>query len=221
MTTIRFTAPELATFRFVPGQDVTLAIPNGDDTIKRRYTIRRHDASEQTLDVDAVLHGDGPGARWMAAAAPGDRIDAVGPRGKVVASATADWHLFVADESGLAATAAMLESLGPDAVAVAVVEVADAQEEQAIAAPSGTEITWVHRGAATPGDPALLLRAIGGAPLPSGLGHAYVMAEASVVRVLRDVLTDRGFSPDRVSAKAYWRVGLANAPHGEPIKDAT
>ncbi len=29
----------------------------------------------------ALLHGDGPGARWAGAARPGDELEAVGPRG--------------------------------------------------------------------------------------------------------------------------------------------
>ena len=50
--------------------------------------------------------------------APFSSIAAVGPRGKVVPAPGAAWHLFVCDESGWAATAAMVESLTPGDVAL-------------------------------------------------------------------------------------------------------
>jgi NADPH-dependent ferric siderophore reductase len=222
MTRLRLSAPELADFRSVPGQDLMLAIPRGDgETINRRYTIRRHDPASQAVDIDAVIHGHGPGAAWFAEAAAGDRIGAYGPRGKVVASPTADWHLFVADESGLPATAAMLEALEPTATAIAVVEVADAAEEQAIDLPTGATVTWVHRDGAEPGWPDLLVTAVAALRLPEQSGHAYLSAEMGVVNALRADLGARGFSSDEISPKSYWRRDQANAAHGEPMRDRT
>ena len=77
--------------------------------MKRRYTIRhaRPDAGE--LDLDVLLHGDGPGSRWGATAADGDEIAFQGPRGKLVLT-DADWHLLCGDESALPAIAAIAEA---------------------------------------------------------------------------------------------------------------
>jgi len=36
------------------------------------------------------------------------------------------------------------------------------------------------------------------------------------VSALKAALLDRGWNPDRISAKAYWNRGRANAGHGEP-----
>ena len=55
-------------------------------------------------------------------------------------------------------------------------------------------------------------------PLPRGTGHAYVFAEAAVVNQVRDKLVERGFPAERISPKAYWGRGRANASHGEPLK---
>ena len=67
-----------------------------------------------------------------------------------------------------------------------------------------------------PGDDALFLEALAGVDLPPGNGHAYVSAEARVVRAVRAALSSRGLEPGQVSAKAYWRRGVPNAEHGEP-----
>ncbi|MFI5046240.1 MAG: siderophore-interacting protein [Acidimicrobiia bacterium] len=220
MTRVRLTGPDLGEFRFVAGQDLMLAIPTADgSTINRRYTIRSHDAAARAVDVDVVVHGDGPGARWVVRAAPGERIAAFGPRGKIVPAATAAWHLFIGDESGLPAIAAMLEALPTTATAIAVVEVADAREEQPVDAVADATISWVHRGGVEPGLPDLLVGAVGATVLPDGPGHAYLAAEMGVVAALRAELASRGLSPDAMSPKAYWRRGTANAAHGEPMRE--
>jgi len=222
MTRVRLTGPDLAGFRYVAGQDIMLAVPRGDDgvdTINRRYTIRRHHPDIGAVDLEAVVHGDGPGARWFSRVAPGDQVDAVGPRGKVVASTTAAWHLFVADEAGLPAVAAMLGALPASAGAIAVVEVADASEEQPFDHPAGATVSWVHRDGADPGTPERLRAAVRSVVLPDGPGHVYLAAEFAVVNALRAELEAGGFASDAISSKAYWRRGTANAPHGEPVRD--
>jgi hypothetical protein len=40
-----------------------------------------------------------------------------------------------------------------------------------------------------------------------------------VVSAVRDLLLGRGFEAERVSPKAYWRRGAANARHSEPLRD--
>ncbi len=124
MRRITVTGDDLDGFEYLPGQDLMLAVPTTDDaTINRRYTIRAHDPLARTVVLDIIAHDHGPGGRWARTASPGDRIDAVGPRGKVVLSETADWHLFVCDESGLPAAASMLEALASTTTAVAFVDV--------------------------------------------------------------------------------------------------
>ncbi len=86
MQRLELTAPELDGFGYMPGQDVMLLVAaEGRKPVRRRYTIRRFDAAARPLTLDVVLHGDGPGERWVRAARPGDRIEGIGPRGKVFA----------------------------------------------------------------------------------------------------------------------------------------
>ncbi len=216
---------DLRGFEFAPGQDIMLAVPldagtTDGATINRRYTIRRADPQAGTLDLDLVIHGNGPGARWATDAVVGSALTAVGPRGKVVPDADADWHLFVCDESGWAATAAMVESLPATGRAVVVADVAGEDEQQPLEAAAPVYFAWCNRDGGAPGRSDQVVAALDALTLPEGRGHAYLSAEFSVVRTVGAWLAEHGFAPDDVSPKAYWRSGTANAAHGEPLRDA-
>ena len=217
---LELTAPELDGFGYWPGQDVMLLVAaEGNRPVRRRYTIRHLDRARQRLTLDIVRHGDGPGERWVQAARPGDRIEGIGPRGKVAAAPDADWHLFMGDESALPAIFAMTEALPGDSMATVVIEVPEAADEQDLSAPARTRLTWLHRLSGPPGEPAALAAEAAEVEFLPGHGHAYLMGEAKVVLALREVLTGRGLPPEQISPKAYWGRGRGNAGHGEPPRD--
>jgi NADPH-dependent ferric siderophore reductase len=223
MQRIELAAPELDGFRYRPGQDVMLLVDvDGRRPVRRRYTIRYLDRARLALTIDVVLHGDGPGERWVRSSRPGDHIEGIGPRGKVFPNMSADWHLFMGDEAALPAILAMTESLPGDCDATLVLEIPVTDDEQDFSAPARTRVTWLHRLSRPAGDPAssLLVAEAADVELPPGRGHAYLLGEASVVLALRERLAARGFSPDQMSPKAYWGRGRANAGHGEPAKDS-
>ena len=221
MQRLELSAPELDGFGYEPGQDVMLLVAaDGSRPVRRRYTIRRLDLAERLLTLDVVLHGDGPGERWVRAARPGDRIEGIGPRGKITTAAAADWHLFIGDESALPAIFAMTESLPGDSVATVVIEVPDPADEQELLAPARTRLTWLHRLAGPAGEPAALVAEAAEVELLPGSGQGYLLGEAKVVLALREVLASRGLPQDQMSPKAYWGRGRANAGHGEPARDA-
>jgi len=220
---IVLTAPGLEGLRHQPGQDLMLRVPlGGDRVVNRRYTIRSFDPAQKAVTIDVSVHGAGPGTDWISSARAGDRIDAIGPRGKITVRPQADWHLFVADETGLPGALAMMEALPATANASAVFEVDTAADEQVFAAAPGAsfDVRWIHRaGESVPGDHDAMLAAVAATELPAGVGHAYVAAEAGVVRSITKALTERGVSQEQISGKAYWRRGLPNAEHGEPTKE--
>ena len=221
MQRLRLTAPQLDGFGYLPGQDVMLLVAaEGNRPVRRRYTIRHLDAADRLLTLDIVLHGDGPGERWVRSARSGDRIEGIGPRGKITTSATADWHLFIGDESALPAMFAMTEALPPDRPATLVLEVPGESDEQDLAARGTIRISWLHRLGGPAGDSSALAAEAAEIELPPGRGHAYLFGEATVVSRLREVLAGRGLGQDQMSPKAYWGHGRANAGHGEPARDA-
>src|SRR6516165_12732145 len=157
MQRLRLTAPQLDSFGYLPGQDVMLLVAaEGNRPVRRRYTIRELDPSARLLTLDIVLHGDGPGERWVRAAQPGDRIEGIGPRGKITTSATADWHLFMTDESALPATFAMTEALPAGRLATIVLEIPEANHEQELSSAAAVRVSWLHRLGAPAGDPGAL-----------------------------------------------------------------
>jgi NADPH-dependent ferric siderophore reductase len=222
MRRLVLTAPGLEELRYEAGQDLMFRVPRGDGAVtNRRYTIRGFDAVRGLVVVDVSLHGAGPGTDWIRAATPGDRIDAIGPRGKVTLKEGVDWHLFVADETGMPGALAMMEALPPNSLAKALLEIDTPEDEQEPDLGQGrrVELDWIHRpDGSKPGDASSLQEALLSAQLPAGRGHAYVAAEAAVVRSIQKVLADRSFDQDQISAKAYWRRGLPNADHGEPAR---
>jgi NADPH-dependent ferric siderophore reductase len=199
-----------------PGQDLMLAIPSPDGSYRRRYSIRRQ--GDGTVTIDIVLHGDGPGARWASAAAPGDTVDAIGPRGSIVPVPGAAWHLFCGDESALPATLSMIESLPAGVRALCFLEVGGTEDEQVPdVVACDLDLQFLHRSGA-PGTGTTLADACTALALPEGPGHAYLNGELRQVAAARSVLSAKGMAPDAVDHKSYWRLGVANAAHGEPAR---
>ena len=219
MQRLVLTAPELAGLEYQPGQDMMLMVAvDGDRPVRRRYTIRALDRERQLLTIDVVRHAGGPGERWVGGARPGDKIEGIGPRGKIFLDPDADWHLFIGDDSALPAYLAMAGAVPAGARALVILEVPGPDAEQDV--PAGAEVTWLHRDGGPAGAPAALVAAAGAVALPPGRGHAYLAGEATVVLRLREALAARGLAPEQISPKAYWGRGRANASHGEPAKDA-
>ncbi len=235
MRRLRFTADGLAELDPFPGQDLMVSVPaSGGARFRRRYTIRRLERAAAAVEMDIVLHGDGPGARWAREVRPGDRVEAVGPRGKIPAAAGATWHLFCGDESALPAIFTMVEALPARDRAQVVIEVGgpeDHQEPRDVRAE--LDLRWVHRGGEA-GTGSALHDVVGELDLDPGVSrggvvagagrdrqmlHAYVFGELRQVAAIRSLLLERGLAPEQVDHKAYWRRGVANAAHGEPERD--
>lgn len=217
MRRLRFTADGLGEMDPFAGQDLMIEVPAaGHANFRRRYTIRRLDRDVPSVDLDVVLHGDGPGAAWARAVSPGDHVAAIGPRGKIPVAPGAAWHLFCGDEAALPAIFTMVEALPAGERATVVLEVAGPEEEQD---PEGVraelDLRWVHRQG-EPGTGTGLQDALAAAPLPDGHGHVYLFGELRQVAACRRDCLDRGLEPEQIDHKAYWRRGVANAAHGEP-----
>ncbi len=220
MQRLGLTAAELDGFSYRPGQDVMVLVAvDGRKPVRRRYTIRQFDRTARMITIDVVLHGAGPGERWVRTVRPGDRIEGIGPRGKIFPDPAADWHLFMGDESALPAIQAMTEALPGDADASLVIEIPEAADEQEVLAAARSRVSWLHRLGGPAGDPSALAAEAAEVELPPGSGRAYLLGEARVVLAMREVLASRGLTEEQMSPKASWGRGRANAGHGEPASD--
>jgi NADPH-dependent ferric siderophore reductase len=195
-------------------RDGRIVWPSGSHGVAlRSYTSRRQDPAAGELDIDFVLHGDGPAATWAAAAAPGAvlGVASAAPLG----DAPAGWLLLAGDETAIPAISRILAGADPGARGVALLEVAGPEEEQPLTAPAGVELRWLHRTGAAP-DVDLLADAVAALPRPHGEDlFAWVGAESATVRVVRADLRGRwGLRRHQHHAIGYWRRGRAMAPAG-------
>ncbi|MPQ98622.1 siderophore-interacting protein [Modestobacter sp. I12A-02628] len=196
-------------------RDGRIVWPGGSHGVSMRsYTARRQDVDAGEVDVDFVLHGDGPAATWAAAAGPGAPV--------AVASAAALGHspagtvLLAGDETAVPAIARILATAAPGTVGTALLEVADAAEEQVLEAPDGVTVRWLHRDGAEPGTTTHLVDAVRALERPATDDlFAWVAAESSVVRSIRADLRGRwGLGRAQHHAIGYWRRGRTTAPGG-------
>jgi NADPH-dependent ferric siderophore reductase len=206
-----------------PGQDEPVLPTVGPDGISmppgvprppaRDYTPRRHDAAAGELDIEFVLHGDGPASMWAAQAKPGQFLGVGGPRGSFVVPTGYDWHLLIGDETSLPAIARRLEELPASTRATAIIEVADASAEIPLPDRAGLTVNWLHRDGAPAGDPSLLQHAARRVEMPTGEGYVWAAAESAAAKALRRVMVEeRGIPKSRIRASSYWKRG-ASAVH--------
>lgn len=206
-----------------PGSDVMLRFEDESGRfVRRRYSVRDVDAATDSFTLWLTVDHVGPGSTWVRSVAPGDEIDVIGPRGKILLDPVADWHLFVGDASGFASFYRLAQSIEVPGRAIFIVEIDAPDDALSATFDEGLGVTgiFVDRQGRALSDPAGLLSGLAAFALPPDLGHAYVFGEFHVARVIQSALLDRGLAPEQISHKAFWREGLSNADHGEPVKES-
>jgi NADPH-dependent ferric siderophore reductase len=160
-----------------------------------------------------VLHGDPNeptssrmAATWAAAAAPGDAVALWGPRSAFEPSTATDWYLLVADDTGLPAVAAILDSLPAGTPVRVVAEVDDEEDRQPLPAGDGIEVDWCYRRGAPAWTSTLLVDAIRATQWWPGQAYAWGGAGSHCITAIRRHIRDeRGLPPTAVSITGYWR----------------
>ncbi|VVP15359.1 NADPH-dependent ferric-chelate reductase [Pseudomonas fluorescens] len=185
----------------------TLVLGVGKDSgpmpAMRDYTPRRYDLDTLELDIDFVLHGDGPAATWAEQARPGQFLHIGGPRGSMIVPDMFDSYLLIGDETALPAIARRLEGLAANRRALVIVEVENGAEQQQLESPAQVDVIWVLRE----GGRNNLLTTVKELQVPSGNLYAWVATESKVSRQIRRVLLDEhGLDEQFVKAVGYWRL---------------
>ena len=190
--------------RFVPGSERPIA---------RDYTPRRYDAVTNELDIEFVIHGDGPGSSWAAQAKVGDPLIVAGPRGSFIVSDNFDWYLLVGDETAFPAIARRIETLPADASALVIISATDAASlptwaGQAHPRPNVRVLSVLSAMQSPAHADDALLEAVRKQTLPTGIGHAWVAAESTTAKHIRQhLVAERGFDKHHIRAASYWRQG--------------
>jgi NADPH-dependent ferric siderophore reductase len=173
--------------------------PDGTRPPIRTFTPRRFDPTTRELDVDVVLHGNGPASDWARTAAPGDAVAVSGPGRGYAVDVDAPAYLLVGDESALPAINQLLDAI-PAAVPVrALVEVA---APEARLAPLSVEWLDLPPGAA-PGE--AMVAAVRDAELVDGVRVWAAGEAAAVQRIRRHLFEERGMPRTHASVRGYWK----------------
>ena len=167
----------------------------------REYTPRRIDLVANELDLDFVLHGDGPASTWAAQAQPGHTLNIAGPRGSLVVPDIFDSYLLVGDETAIPAIGRRLEELPAGRKVLALIEIEDEEERQPLPSKADVEVIWIQRHRQD------LLKVLADISLPGGELYAWVALEKALTRKAKALLLEeKGIADDRIKAAAYWRL---------------
>jgi NADPH-dependent ferric siderophore reductase len=198
-----------------PGPDQELVLPRSrwrfppgtpEDQHWRNFTVRAFDPVRSEIDVDFFLHGDaGRAAGWALRAEVGDEVGYAGPRTHWTDRNGAEWSLLVADETGLPALMAILETLPAGHRVTALAEVADDGERQEVHTAADLELVWLTRGGRPPGTSPVLAEALAALEFPEGPGRVWGGGEAMAMRAVRDELGGRRVPPRSIQAMGYWK----------------
>jgi NADPH-dependent ferric siderophore reductase len=207
MTRVRLIDDSLIGLAAVPGQTLKIYVPDlaSGRPVSRDYTVRDYDPAKRSLDIDFVLHGEGPAADWARRVQPGETLEFVGPSGRYRPEPRTDWHLFAGDETALPAIQAYVAMLPADACALLSIEVADAAEQQPIPGLARPTVCWLHRGDREPGTSTALDDALRAVRLPPGQGRIWIAGHTPTVRRIRAyLLNQRGIDRRALYVKGFW-----------------
>ncbi|MFD7326361.1 siderophore-interacting protein [Streptomyces sp. NPDC059875] len=217
MARITLGGPGMSAFRCdEPTQWVKLFVTDPLDgrTAGRAYTVRHCSPPEPRIDIDVVLHGKGPAARWADAARPGQEVSFGGPKGSFRPTPDADFYLLAGDESAQPAVLTIAESLPPGVRGAVYLEVEGPEAEVEVDRRADLDIVWVHRTAGRAKGEALR-DAVLSALVPHQRVATWAAGESGAIKdIRRHFLTGLGLDRDRAYAKGYWKQDEAD--HRDP-----
>jgi NADPH-dependent ferric siderophore reductase len=198
----------------LPSGEVVLPVWNGNEfldeeggrPIIRTLTPLAFDAEQLELDVEIVLHGDGPLSTWGGQARPGDGAAISGTgRGYDIDQAARSF-LLAGDESALPAIAMLLDVLPDTADVVAYVEVAEPSGRRELGTRRDLAVTWRDLATAAPPGSAVLT-AVTTATFGPDVRVWAAGEAAAMQRLRRHLFDDRWLSRSQAVVRGYWKHG--------------
>ncbi|MHA7984581.1 siderophore-interacting protein [Rathayibacter sp. CAU 1779] len=205
--------------------------PTDGVIISRDYTPRQFRPAPfgaAELDLDFVLHspdaahgnpkdpaGGGPASAWAASAKAGDEIAVAGPRGSREAPRDVSEAVLIADETALPSLTRWLDLLPESTRITALLDVADEEVEPYLSADqlARGSVEWLYRE----DGPGQLEEAVRSLELGPDV-YVWAAGEASaLIPVRRYLRHEAGLRPDQLDVQGYWKRGIVNRDHHEPI----
>jgi NADPH-dependent ferric siderophore reductase len=180
----------------------------------RNYTVRAFRAAQRELDVDFVVHGDGPAATWALAAGPGDPVGIFDEGTMYRPRQGAHWQLLVAEESAAPAALAIAEQTPASLPTTLYLEVPTAADILPVTLGPHVNVRWLPRDTADTADTMpgrLALDTVSHATLPAGHGSVFIAGESGLATGLRRILTSQHNIPKQdITFFGYWKHGRSS-----------
>ena len=229
MVRITFTGPQLRGFEIhqpassvrllVPSPDATeltlprwdrnnFVMPDGRRPTLRTITPRHADPDEPELDLDVVIHGDGPASQWAERAEPGMEAAMSGPaRGYTIDPDATDF-LLVGDETAIPAISQLLEVLPRERPVQVALEVSEPGARLELPQHPSASVRWNVQEDGLP--PAGTLPAVvEDAPLTDGTRVWAAGEAAAMQRIRRHLFDERNVARSATWIRGYWKFGRA------------
>lgn len=206
-----------------PGQtEPTRPLPDGPRAVSMRtYTPLAVRPDVLEVDVDFVLHGEGPASTWAAQASVGQVLFLMGPGPGYAVDTAATHHLLIADDSALPAVETILAALPASASVQVLLEVISAEEERALNSPATLDVRWLPRGSDHRSAGQALEKALRSLPSIAPEARIYLACEAAAMRRLRQLLVDElGVERSRIVGRGYWKLDVVNHPDHDYGEDS-
>jgi len=205
-----------------PGAELVMPVWNGNAFFHvdgqrpmiRTVTPLRHDAAAGELDLDVVLHGDGPLSAWAATASVGEPAAVSGPSRGYTIDPAATGFVLAGDESAIPAIGQLLAALPGKVRAIVVIEVTQPDARVELPDRPTVDARWVERDeGAIPGD--ALVPAVTETEIEPG-ARIWVAGEAAAMqRIRRHLFETLGISRRQATVRGYWKYGRSSTDDEE------
>jgi NADPH-dependent ferric siderophore reductase len=201
------TLPDPVAQRGAPGAD-------GRRPLMRTFTIRRYVANSAELQIDFVLHGEGPASQWAEKARRRDLAAVAGPGGRhYTIDPQAQRFAFIGDETALPAIGTLLESMPPGSHAEVFAEVSAGSDQLEWQSLADVRVNWQYRQPSATSVSEELIAAVQSSSRIATWDRVWVACEATTMRQIRRMLLeDLGMPADTVVTRGYWKLGEPNYP---------
>lgn len=198
---------------YEPACWIKVFFPWKESLAGRAYTISGINKANRTIDIDMVLHGEGPASRWAQQALVGDKLGFAGPcSGGYKGVVDASWLLLLGDETALPAKLSILDSLTQPIPVFWFAEVGHEQEIRRLDYPYLITNSWQVRDRYyenVMNSP--LVKALNRCVLPSEPGQVWLACEQQVAVYLKNhFINERMIPKTSLFAKGYWKKGESN-----------
>jgi len=204
----------------LPCGDEYLEVPtwNGNEFLLadgQRPTIRtvtpvRFDANRLEVDVEVVLHGQGPLSQWATSAKPGARVAVSGPGRGYDIDQDALSFLIAGDESAIPAIRTIIPALPEAADVQVIIEVRAGEGIVELPTRPDLDIAWHEQGADAPRDQ--LLRSIRETNSDPTTQYWVAGEAAAVQRIRKYLFNDKNVERSAAVVRGYWKLNRSSGP---------